>query len=155
MRGVFRACYERFRRCTIKETNMGSAIFAVASGHCGWSRKEEEYAADFLLVCQRYLNPEDYKIFRYHYLLGADWQLCARRLAMDRGNFFHAVYRIQQTLGQAFYQLKPYPLYPVNDYFIHRPLTGPERSMGWEKDESGRPRLKIRALDGEPLAEAA
>ena len=155
MRGVFRACYERFHRCLIKETNMGSAIFAAASGHCTWNRKEEEYVADFLLVCQRYLSPPDYRIFRYHYLLGADWQLCTRKLNMDRGNFFHAVYRIQQSLGQAFCQLKPYPLYPVNDYFSHRPLTTSERAMGWEKDDTGRPRPKIRTLDREPLAEAA
>ena len=40
------------------------------------------------------------KIFRYHFLLGADWKLCARKLGIDRGNFFHAVYRIEQKLGR-------------------------------------------------------
>ena len=36
---------------------------------------------------------------------------------MDRGNFFHAVYRIEQKLGRIFRELEPYPLFPVDDYF--------------------------------------
>jgi hypothetical protein len=36
---------------------------------------------------------------------------------MDRGNFFHAVYRIEQKLGRVFRELEPYSLFPVDDYF--------------------------------------
>ncbi len=36
---------------------------------------------------------------------------------MDRGNFFHAVYRIEQKLGRVFRELEPYSLFPVNEYF--------------------------------------
>jgi hypothetical protein len=36
---------------------------------------------------------------------------------MDRGNFFHSVYRIQQKLGRVFRELEPYGLFPVDDYF--------------------------------------
>jgi hypothetical protein len=63
------------------------------------------------------LNPKEYRIFKYHYLLGADWRLCCRKLNIDRGNFFHAVYKIEQRLGRVFRELKPYALYPLNDYF--------------------------------------
>lgn len=38
----------------------------------------------------------------FHYLLGADWRLCTRRLKIDRGTFFHAVYRLQAQLGAGF-----------------------------------------------------
>jgi hypothetical protein len=38
-------------------------------------------------------------------------------MKIDRGTFFHAVYRIEQELGQAFGQLEPYALYPLNEYF--------------------------------------
>jgi len=58
-------------------------------------------------------------------LLGADWRLCTRRLGMDRGNFFHMVYRIEQKLGRAFRELKPYALYPLDEYF-HGPRRPPE-----------------------------
>jgi len=82
-----------------------------------YSRKREEYMADFCLVSRRVLNAQENVIFRYHFLLGADWKLCCRRLRMDRGNFFHAVYRIEQKLGRTFAELQPYPLYPLRDYF--------------------------------------
>ena len=36
---------------------------------------------------------------------------------MERGDFFHEVYRIQQKLGRAFRELEPFALYPLNEYF--------------------------------------
>jgi hypothetical protein len=82
-----------------------------------WSRKDEEYVADFCLVSKRFLDEFEYKLFRFHFLLGADWRLCCRQLKMDKGVFFHAVYRIQQKLGRAFRELKPYALFPLDEYF--------------------------------------
>lgn len=85
--------------------------------HFIWGRKDEEYIADFTLIARRGLSEADYRIFKYHYLLGADWKLCCRKLNMDRGRFFHAVYRIQQRLGRLFRELEPYGLYPLDEYF--------------------------------------
>ncbi len=82
-----------------------------------WGRKDEEYIADFILVSRRTLSKEEYKLFNYHFLLGADWKLCCRKLNMSRGNFFHAVYRIQQKLGRVYRELEPYGLYPLDEYF--------------------------------------
>ena len=87
-----------------------------------WGRKDEEYIADFCLVSKRFLDEFEYKLFRFHFLLGADWKLCSRQLHIDRGNFFHAVYRIEQKLGRTFRELEPYPLYPLDEYF-----NGPSR----------------------------
>ncbi|MGI8741740.1 MAG: hypothetical protein ACR2NN_04055 [Bryobacteraceae bacterium] len=36
---------------------------------------------------------------------------------IDRGAFFHNVYRLQQKLGRVFRELQPYALYPLNEYF--------------------------------------
>ncbi len=82
-----------------------------------WGRKDEEYMADFILVSRRTLGEFEYKIFKFHFLLGADWKLCCRRLNIDRGTFFHAVYRIQQELGRVFRELEPYGLFPLDEYF--------------------------------------
>jgi hypothetical protein len=73
--------------------------------------------ADFCLVSRRVLDEFAYKVFRYHFLLGADWKLCCRQLRIDRGTFFHTIYRIEQQLGRTFADLKPYPLYPLDEYF--------------------------------------
>jgi len=90
-----------------------------------WGRKDEEYIADFTLVSRRTLTTDEYTIFKYHFLLGADWKLCCRKLKMDRGNFFHAVYRIQQKLGKVFRELEPYALYPLDEYFGSSRKLGP------------------------------
>jgi len=120
LRAIFRACYARFRYCVEKEKHITQASLEMVSGREGrwtWGRKEEEYVADFCLVSRRALDGLEYKIFKYHFLLGADWRLCTRKLNIDRGRFFHAVYRIERKLGLVFRDLKPYSLYPIEDYF--------------------------------------
>jgi hypothetical protein len=82
-----------------------------------WGRKDEEYIADFLLMSRRLLNDAEYRIFKIHYLLGADWKLCTMKLKMDRGNFFHLVYKIEARLGKSFREQEPYGLFPLDEYF--------------------------------------
>ncbi|HKW99420.1 MAG TPA: hypothetical protein VJN43_16890 [Bryobacteraceae bacterium] len=82
-----------------------------------WVRKDEDYVADFYLVSRRTLTEFEYLVFRNHFLLGADWKLCCRQMKIDRGTFFHTVYRLQQKLGRVFRELKPYSLYPLDEYF--------------------------------------
>jgi hypothetical protein len=82
-----------------------------------WGRKDEEYIADFLSVSRRALSDDEHRIFRYHYLLAADWKMCCRKLNMDRGTFYHEIYRIQEKLGRIYRDLQPYGLYPLDQYF--------------------------------------
>jgi hypothetical protein len=120
LRGIFRACYARFRSCVEKEKHMSKCAIEFMPGsnqRVTWGRKNEEYCADFMLISRRTLTPEEYRIFNYHFLLGADWKLCCLRLKVDRGTFFHALYRIEQTLGRTFRELQPYGLYPLDEYF--------------------------------------
>ena len=120
LRAIFRACFQKFQICAIKEKSLTTVTFDGASAHSRravWGRKEEEYVADFLLVAKRTLNRAEHQLFRFHYLLGADWRLCCGRLNVDKGQFFHAVYRVEQKLGRVFRELEPYPLYPLDEYF--------------------------------------
>lgn len=133
LRAIFRACHARFRYCVMKEKDISRVSLERIPGREGkytWGRKDEEYIADFTLVARRSLDDFEYRIFRYHHLLGADWKLCTRMLKMDRGNFFHTVYRIEQKLGQVFRELKPYPLYPVRDYF-RTPVRERRKRRAW------------------------
>ncbi len=92
--------------------------------------------ADFVLVAKRTLNEADYRLFRYHFLLGADWKLCCQQLNVDRGTFFHLVYRIEERLGRVFRELQPYALFPLDEYFggsarkLVDDLPDPERTGG-------------------------
>ena len=119
LRSIFRACYARFVECSSKE-RIHQATLEASAGRdrkTTWGRKDEEYVADFMLIARRTLSESDYKILRFHYVLGADWKICCAKLKMDRGNFFHAVYRIQRQLGRAFRETEPYGLFPLDDYF--------------------------------------
>lgn len=121
LRAIFRACYQRFRNCVAQD----KAMNRVRLERCGmgrsrsilYGRKNEEFIADFYLLAKKTLDPVEWKLFTYHYLLGADWKLCCRRLKIDRGNFFHAVYRVEEKLGRAFRETEPYGLFPLDEYF--------------------------------------
>ncbi len=121
LRAIFRACYNRFRFCVEKEKHITQATLDFAPGgtdrRFAWGRKDEEYVADFFLVSKRTLNEDEWKLFRFHFLLGADWRLCSMRMGVDRGTFFHAVYRVEQKLGKVFMELEPYALFPLDEYF--------------------------------------
>ena len=120
LRGIFRACYARFRHCATKEKYMSRISLEFIPGRertSSWGRKDEEYMADFILVSRRTLSDFDFQIFNFHFLLGADWKLCCRRMKIERGVFFHAVYRVQQELGRVFRELEPYSLFPLDQYF--------------------------------------
>jgi hypothetical protein len=120
LRSIYRICYQRFIRCVTQERHLSRISLEPHVGRersNSWGRKDEEYIADFCLVSRRTLDEFEHRLFRYHFLLGADWKLCTRKLSLDRGNFFHAVYRIEQKLGRIFRELEPYPLFPLDEYF--------------------------------------
>lgn len=120
-RAIFRACFARFRQCATKEKYISRAVLERRAGPTGtltaWGMKNEEYMADFVLVARRTLDEAQYKLFRFHFLLGADWKACCRKLGIERGEFFHEVYRIQQKLGRVFRELEPHALFPLDEYF--------------------------------------
>lgn len=131
LRAIFRICYDRFTRCVQQERYLSKVTLEPDRGRqrpSTWGRKDEEYIADFSLVSRRVLDDFEHRLFRFHFLLGADWNLCSRRLGIDRGNFCHAVYRIEQKLGRAFREIEPYPLFPLDEYFHGPPRIGPARS---------------------------
>jgi len=120
LRAIFRACHGHFRYCSTRDRSMSRITLELNHGgqrKTIWSRKNEEFIADFCLVSRRALNNSEYAIFSYHFLLGANWKICCRNLGMDRGSFFHEVYRIEQRLGRVFRELQPFPLYPLDEYF--------------------------------------
>jgi len=119
-RNIFRSCLRRFRHCVERNNPPSTVQLERTTGNLRrafYSRRMEEYAADFYLVSRRVLTPEEFDLFKYHFLYGADHHLCCRRMNIEKGKFFHDIYRIQQTLGRVFRDLQPYPLFPLEDYF--------------------------------------
>ena len=119
-RAIFRACHRKFRMIQQPEFTSTAKLEPMAGGskpRRAWGLKNQEYSADFILTAARSLNPADHQLFRFHFLLGADWKMCCKRLNLDRGTFFHLIYRIEERLGRVFRELDPYALYPIDEYF--------------------------------------
>jgi hypothetical protein len=140
-RAVFRACFNRYRECVELGKYSSSVSLEFTQGKDGgrtYGRKIEEYMADLCLVAKRTLTEDEYQTFRFFFLLGADWKLCSRRQNLNRGNFFHQVYRVEEKLGQAFVETRPYALFPLADYFagtVRRvPRFEPDLAMSLEQD---------------------
>jgi len=119
-RSIFRICLNRFRECNLAEGISGTVSWEFCSGSNGcrsYARKREEFMADFCLISRRALEPAEHQLFRFYFLLGADWKMCARRLKVERGALFHAIYRIERKLGRALAETEPYGLFPLDEYF--------------------------------------
>ncbi|MGD0497555.1 MAG: hypothetical protein ABSC23_03865 [Bryobacteraceae bacterium] len=120
-RSVFRACFNRYRELRITQAHAGHVHLTYSpkgrDTKRTYSRKREEYLADFELIAKRELDSQLWEVFGLHFLQGWDWKFCVRNLQMDRGSFFHAVYRIEQKLGRVYREVKPYCLYPLREYF--------------------------------------
>ena len=98
--------------------------YYAAGGRRVVSRKKEEFMANFCLIAKRTLTDLKSLVFRYYFLLGADWKLCVGQMKIDRGLFFHTVYRVEEKLGRAFVEMEPNALYPLDEYF-GPPIPGP------------------------------
>ncbi len=121
-RAIFRICYARFRKIGEAEQHVARIDLLKnrgAKGRVSYSWPKIEYLADFCAIARRTLGEKSLggQIFRYHFLLGADYKLCTRKLGCNRGEFFHEVYRVQQRLGRAFRDTEPYGIFPLDEYF--------------------------------------
>jgi hypothetical protein len=121
---IFRACLREYEQCregaTKWQVTYEGWLDSDGRSTSQYGLPREEFCCDFELIAKRALTPRQYRIFRMHVLQGADGTLCGKRLRIDRGTFYHEVYRMQETLGWAFAELQPYPLFPCAEYFRSR-----------------------------------
>jgi hypothetical protein len=115
-RGILRACWDQERK--VRESLVaGSALLFIepVAGY-GWALnyKTIEYRVDFAGVIERVLPPAERLLWRLHCEEGRPWFECGPRLGMNRGNFFHALYRMQERLGRGLLEAG---LYPLAKYF--------------------------------------
>lgn len=123
LRAIFRACFNRFKDC-VRKGKAASSVnlerLGMGTGrasHMTFSRKTEEYVADFYLLCQRTLTQEEWGVFRFHYLLGAAGSMVARRFNMTRAAFETMTRALEAKLGRVFRETEPFALYPLDEYF--------------------------------------
>ncbi len=103
-RRIFRSCLARYLECIERP--------ALRPG------KNEEYIADFERVGQRALTDAvEKQIFRLYFVSGVGLETCLDRTGIPLRAFLRGVSRIEEQLGAAFADTRPYPLFPVSNYF--------------------------------------
>lgn len=121
LRAIFKICHRRFKSAAHTQHKVSIVKLEHSGGgqssHMYFSRKTEEYLADFTAISRRNLTPEDYTMFKFHYLLGADVSLVARQLKMSHTNLLYHYARMEAKLGRAFRETEPFSLYPLDQYF--------------------------------------
>jgi hypothetical protein len=132
LRRVFRACLTSYRHCKASMGSAGAVQYervGHAQGRCAIvaSFKRAEYAADFILLSRRVLayRPVELAVFEAYHLDELEWLVAVPRVnrllrmarPLNRGSFFHAVYRAEGLLGAAIVDSRPYSLFPPRDYF--------------------------------------
>ena len=113
-------------------TGIGGGAFervGHAQGKCAIaaSFKRAEFSADFVMTARRALasRPIELAVFEFHFLAGEEWKVAVPhvnshlRLArpLNRGSFFHAVYRAQEMVARNILTTAPYRRYPTRAYF--------------------------------------
>ena len=123
-RAIFKACFNRFKSCVTKDKGASTVklerlgMGTGRSSHMTFGRKTEEYIADFYLICKRVLTEAEWELFRFHYLLGADWNLLKRHFTtMSHEVFISMTQAMEDKLGRAFRETEPFALYPLDEYF--------------------------------------
>lgn len=150
LRAIFRQAYSLY--CSASRTMAKGAPLTMektAAGPIVRGYKHAEYRADFVFVAQQTLDDFHYRVFKLRFVAALEWKECLPLLArhvkimrsagayeapkVDRGNFWHAVYRVEELLGRAYCEVAPYPLFPPSEYFgghrlrwaqLGRPLRG-------------------------------
>lgn len=114
LRDAFRVCLNCWHGA-----NQAAGWLRYDRGRHGpsFSRPREEYLADLVLTAHRTLTPRDFMVFRLHHIQRLPWHHVCPIVGLSRGNFFHAVYGIEELLGERFRNMRPYRLYPPRDYF--------------------------------------
>jgi len=145
LRSIFRACLARYFELDSRHDSAPTICWEFhargADNRRCYGRKREEYLADFYLIARRTLALADWRLFGLHFLQGLGWKLCCRALRLSRGNFFHAVYRIEEALGRAYAETAPYGLWPLDEYFgshsetTHAPVPARLSDAARDRDE--------------------
>jgi hypothetical protein len=120
LRRIFRIVMNSFWHYDRQEKRMPRVDLERCGGPSNrfvFSRQRENFCADVVLIAKRTLHELQWRLFRMHFLRGADWRYCCPKLNLDRGAFFHEVYRVEEALGRSFCETAPYGVYPVGEYF--------------------------------------
>jgi hypothetical protein len=106
---IFAVVFKRYR--SIQGSDIQSSLKR--------SLRDREFLADVEITARRTLSPRQYSLFRIAYI----WERSNELIVAQRIGYVATLdvliarTRIEELLGVAFKSVKPYPLYPLAEYF--------------------------------------
>lgn len=101
--GHFCAGLARFRQCVDGAKHFGPATIeaSISNGMSALGSRNREFSARFIELSQYTLSAFEYRLFNYHFLLGANSVLCCRKMNIDLNTFSETVRQLQEKVGKA------------------------------------------------------
>ena len=117
-RKAFRESLETYLMLREDAVSMGANVPLTLSvrGYVSYGMPLADYVIDFDQTARRALTRHQLALLSLYHIAGQPWHVCAPKLRLDRGEFFHQVYRTERLLGCALMETTP-PLYPKARYF--------------------------------------
>ena len=123
-RKVFQTCWDKYAEIQSNRFNGCGAVnlernAGAEPGNAPivYGNKLAEYCADFVLLAKRCLNRFEHRIFKRYYLDNIHYKLLMDDHRLSRRMIYYEVEKIQTKLGRYYCELKPFALYPVDEYF--------------------------------------
>ncbi len=115
LRRVFRICLQQYRYSVENASNLNRCCMTEIgrSGKILTGLPHAEYVADFERAAERALDRGRRKLFQMHFLNRLEYPACLAKLRLDRGNFFHEAYRVEEQVGAECLK----GIYPLDQYF--------------------------------------
>ena len=143
-RNTFTACLAHYHAIEDKagSWDLANPRIEVSSGNGGsgfaYAIPMLEYRADFEGTCRKALAGRctELAVFEAYHLAGDDYKSAtvssARKtgIALNRGMFFHAVYRIEEICGAALRSTRPHALFPLDSYYSARVVRPSQIARG-------------------------
>lgn len=108
-RNVFRICMRK-RTQILNDENFATRVSQSKIG-AFVEIPTIDFVCDVEVLARKQLSPRQRQVFRYHYIYGVEYDACCVKFKVCRGNFFHECYRIEATLGKAFWAAGLFPTY--------------------------------------------
>jgi hypothetical protein len=145
-RRAFRQCLDNYKAAAIRLACCGEVpVLELVGSGVSAGIKRAEYVADWERIAATSLARGQQKLLRLHFIEERRWQDCLVPLDLDKGEFWHEAYRVQERMGKA---LAEAGLWPVGSYFGGRYVE-----VGLSRTHRGAP--EVPQFSRPPLRAAA
>ncbi len=121
LRRIFKQCYQKYRELrNTSLTNSHLSLEYLTNAARFNPFKDRDFVVDFETLGGKGLCLEEREIFILHYIRGYPYYTICAKKGYSKYRYFQYIIRIEAILAQVFRSIRPYPLFPIDEYFSGR-----------------------------------